>query len=108
MEREIVYAKGVELFLDGLLKILFENGYFSFPDSAKSYVDRVIDYVEQNIGILPGREAPPYFSRYGRNLNYITYRANKSTVWYVFYQQRVNVFLIRHISNNHVAAQHFG
>ena len=108
MEREIVYAKEVELFLDELLIVLFEKGYFSFPDSAKSYVDRIIDYIEQNIGILPGRDAPLYFTRYAKNLKYITYRANKSTSWYVFYQQRAHIFLIRHITNNHVAAQHFG
>ena len=108
MEREIIYAKEVELFLEELLIILFEKGYFGFPDSAKSYVDKIIDYVERNIGILPGRDAPSYFSRYAKNMKYITYRANKSTVWYVFYQQRVHIFLIRYITNNHVAAQHFG
>ena len=108
MEREIIYAREVELFLDELLIILFEKGYFSFPDSAKSYVDRLIDYIERNIGIIPGRKAPSYFDRYAKNMKYITYRANKSTVWYAFYQQRDNVFLIRHITNNHVVAQHFG
>ena len=108
MEKEIIYAKEVELFLDELMIILFEKGYFGFPDSAKSYVDGILDYVERNIGILPGRDAPPYFSRYAKNMKYIVYRANKSTVWYVFYLQRVNVFLIKHITNNHVAAQHFG
>jgi len=108
MEREIVYAKEVELFLDELLIILFEKGYFGFPDSAKSYIDRLIDYVEKNIGIFPGRDAPPYFNRYAKDLMYIIYRANKSTSWYVLYQQRENIFLIRHITNNHVAAQHFG
>ena len=107
MEREIVYAKEVELFLDELLIILFEKEYFSFPNDAKSYVDRLIDYVEQNIGIIPERDAPPYFTRYAKNLKFITYRANKSTTWFVFYQQRTNIFLIRHITNNHVAAQHF-
>ena len=66
MEREIVYAEEVEQFLDELLVILFEKGYFGFPDTAKSYVEKLLDYVKQNIGIL-----------------------------------------IRHITNNHVAAQHF-
>ena len=108
MEREIIYASEVELYLDELLIILFEKGYFSFPDNAKSYVDRILDYVESNIGIIPGKVAPLYFNRYAKNMNYISYRANKSTVWYVFYQQRDNIFLIRHITNNHVAAKHFG
>jgi len=87
MEREIVYAKEVELFLDELLIILFEKGYFGFPDSAKSYVDRIINYIEQNIGILSEREAPPYFNQYAKNLKYITYRANKSTSCKYFLNQ---------------------
>jgi len=106
MEREIIYAKEVELFLDELLLILFEKGYFGFPDSAKSYVDRLIDYVEQYIGILSGQDAPSYFNKYAKKLKYIAYHANKQTTWYVFYQQRGNLFLIRHITNNHVAAQY--
>ena len=107
MEREIIYAKDVELYLDELLVILFEEDYFGFPESAKSYVDRILDYVERNIGILSGRKAPTYFSRYALNMKYISFRANKLTEWYIFYQQRDNIFLIRHITNNHVAAQHF-
>ena len=106
MERKIVYAKEVEQFLDELLIILFEKGYFGFPDSAKSYVDKLLDYVKQNIGIFPERDAPQYFSRYAKNMKYIIYCANKSTQWYVFYQQYDDVFLIRHITNNHVAAQY--
>jgi len=43
MEREIVYAQEVEQFLDELLIILFEKGYFGFPDSAKSYVDKLLE-----------------------------------------------------------------
>lgn len=107
MEREIVYAKEVEIFLDELLIILFKKDYFGFPDSAKSYVDRIFDYVEQNIGILQGKEAPAYFSKYAKNMEYLTYKANKFTTWYVFYQQRANIFLIRHIANNHTVAQYF-
>jgi len=106
MERKIVYAQEVEQFLDELLIVLFEKGYFGFPDSAKSYVDKLLGYVKQYIGLLPAREAPQYFSRYAKNMKYITYRANQSTEWYVFYQQSDNIFLIRYITNNHVAAQY--
>ena len=87
--------------------LLFEEGYFGFPDSAKSYVDRLILFAENHTGILPGKIAPDYFKRFGQNLKYITYRANKKTSWYIFYQECNNIYLIRHIANNHVAAQHF-
>ena len=107
MEREIIFAKNVEFYLDELMLLLLEEGYFGFPDSAKSYVDRLIAYAEQHIGKIAGKNAPDYFQRFGQNMNYITYRANKRTSWYIFYQKRNNIYLIRYITNNHVAAQYF-
>jgi hypothetical protein len=38
MEREIIFSKKVELYLDELMLLLFEEGYFGFPDSAKSEI----------------------------------------------------------------------
>lgn len=107
MEREIIFSKKVELYLSELMLLLFEEGYFGFSDSAKSYVDRLILFAEKHIGIIPGKNAPDYFHRFGHNMKYITYNANKTTSWYIFYQERNNIYLIRHITNNHVGAQHF-
>jgi hypothetical protein len=107
MEREIIFSKKIELYLEELMLLLFEEGYFGLPDSAKSYVECLISFVEKHIGRLPGKSAPDYFQRFGQNMKYITYKANKRTSWYVFYQERNNIYLIRHITNNHVAAQYF-
>ena len=107
MERKVIYSKDIELFLDELVNLLFEREYFSFPINAIEYVDRLTHFAEQYIGILPGKTAPPYFDSYGSNMKYITYRANKITLWYIFYQQMGNIFLVRYITNNHVAAQYF-
>ena len=106
MEREIIFSKKVELYLDELMLLLFAEGYFGFPDSAKLYVDNLISYIEKYIGIYPDKIAPDYFQRFGQNMKYITYCANKDTSWYIFYQKRNNIYLIRHITNNHVAAQY--
>jgi len=107
MEREIIFSEKVELYLDELMQLLFEEGYFGFPDSAKLYVDNLISYAEKYIGMLPGKAAPEYFQHFGQNMKYITYQANKRTSWYIFYQERNHIYLIRHITNNHVAAQYF-
>ncbi|MDR3220067.1 MAG: hypothetical protein LBU22_14035 [Dysgonamonadaceae bacterium] len=107
VERKIVLTDNVDIFFEELLRILFEKEYFGFLDAAKAYHDRLAFYINKYIGILQGKDAPPYFNRYGSNLKYITYRANKATLWYIFYQQWDNVYLIRHITNNHVAAQYF-
>ena len=107
MEREIIFSEKVELYLNELMQLLFEEEYFGFPDSAKLYVDNLILFAEKYIGILPGKTAPEYFQYYGNNMKYVTYQANKRTSWYIFYQERNHIYLIRHITNNHVAAQHF-
>jgi hypothetical protein len=107
LEKEIVLSEDVEIFLDELLAVLYEKGYFSFPDDTEKYVKSIIQYMKYYIGILPEKNAPAYFARYGKNLKYLTYRANKATQWYIFYQQSGNKFSIQHITNNHVAAQYF-
>ena len=107
MEREIIFSKKVEQYLDELMLLLFEEGYFGFPDSAKTYVDRLISFVEQHVGILHGRDAPDLFKSFGKDMKYITFRANKRTSWYIFYQERNNIYLIQYITNNHTAAQYF-
>ena len=107
MEREIIFSPKVTEYLDELMLLLFEEGYFGFPDSAKLYVDRLISFAEQHMGILPGRDAPDFFQGFGENLKYITFHANKRTSWYIFYQERNSIYLIRYITNNHVAAQYF-
>jgi hypothetical protein len=104
MEKRIITTDDVKIFLEELFNILLEKQYFSCQKNARTYVDRLIHYTEQYIGIISEKNAPPYFNRYGINLKYITYRANKTTSWYIFYQRQDNVFLIRHITNNHVAA----
>ena len=107
MERKIILADEIDLFFDELLIVLFEKGYFGFPNTAKSYIDKFTDYIKKYIGVIPDKNAPKHFDRYGKNLKYISYKANKVTTWYIFYQQKGNVFLIRYITNNHVAAQYF-
>jgi hypothetical protein len=107
MERQVDYDDSAKFFLKDLFDVLMDKGYFAFPDNAKLYVEKLTRYAEKYLGILPDKDAPSYFNCYGNDLKYIIYKANKSTWWYIFYQQWDNRFLIRHITNNHVAAQYF-
>ncbi|GHT24803.1 hypothetical protein AGMMS4957_18450 [Bacteroidia bacterium] len=107
MERQIIFSPVVKLYLKELATLLFEKGYFGIPKNAKAYVDRIVDFMTEHIGIYPGRVAPPYFNQYGKDLEYIKYSANRHTSWYGFYRQEWNVFFVQHITNNHVAAQYF-
>ena len=62
----LIFAKNVEFYLDELMLLLFEEGYWGFPDSAKSYVNRLIAFVEQHTGIITGKMHPTIFNVSGK------------------------------------------
>jgi hypothetical protein len=107
MEREVIYTPQTENYIHDLMFVFFEKGYLYFFDDAEKYVNKLLDYAEKYAGILPDKEAPVYFNRYGKNMKYITYQANKATTWYIFYRQNENIFLISYITNNHFEGQYF-
>ena len=104
---EIKYHKDVLLFFDELFDILIEKGYFSYYEYSAQYIDNLIDYVKKNITIKPHKPAPPYFSKYGKNLFFINYNSNKKTTWYIFFEKSDNLFFIRYITNNHFEGHFF-
>ena len=46
---EIKYHRDVLLFLDELIDILIEKGYFSFYEYAVEYIEDLVNYVKNNI-----------------------------------------------------------
>ena len=102
----------VRLYLSDLIRILFEDEYFSFEDNAIAYVTDLVSEIETDLPFKTRKPAPNYFVRYGENMFYSSFRKNRETTWYVFYtihhnkEQNSTTFLIRYISNNHVIGQH--
>ena len=94
------------LYLTDLVDILYVSGYFHFHDSSAVYVRGLVDEIVTTIHLQPKKPAPPYFSRYGKNMYYITCGRNRTT-WYVFFTIHGDYYLIRHITNNHVDGHHF-
>jgi hypothetical protein len=76
---EIKYHRNVLLFLDELTDILIDKGYFSFYENSAQYMEDLVSYIKKNIAIKQQNPAPPYFSKYGDDLLYITYKRNKQT-----------------------------
>ena len=103
---KVNYSSESYEYLQELVDILFENDYFGFREDAKEYVQRLINYIENNIFTKSKYIAPKYFNRYGKNLFYIFYKPNKRTTWFVFFQLKDNVYLIKYITNNHVSGVH--
>jgi hypothetical protein len=103
----IKYNKDVLRYLDELIDILIDAEYFSSYDASVQYIEDLVNYIEKNIAMHPYKFAPAYFSKYGDNLLYITYKRNRQTTWYVFFQKFDSSYLIRYIATNHVVAKYF-
>lgn len=105
--KEVKYDKAVILYLDELTDTLIEKEYFSFYDTSVEYIWDLISFVKNNINSLPHKKAPAYFSKYGKKLFYISYNRNQRTTWYILFEKTNAHFLIRYITNNHIAGQYF-
>ena len=96
-------------YLDNLVTILYENDYFGFEDFAINYVDELLDEILITLPVRLHKPAPKYFEKYGENMYYAIFIKNKRTTWYVFftkyYEHKEAIYLVRYITNNHVAAQ---
>ena len=99
----------VNQFLE-LAEILYEKGYLGFKDAAIQYSESLFRDIHDRLPVKVKKGAPVYYARYGKDLYYSAFRKNKHTTWYVFYSvHQLNgetVYLVRHLTNNHIAAQH--
>jgi hypothetical protein len=84
----IQYKPEVEYYLEDLIDILFEEEYFGFESYAQDYGAKIIDFIENNISIFPSRISPRILKNFGSN--YIFYKANQRTTWYIFFEKLEN------------------
>ena len=99
----------VDQFLE-IAEILYKDNYVGFKDNAISYSERLFYSIQKNLPLKVKKGAPAYYLRYGRNLFYSSFRHNRQTTWYVFFSIHKSgeetIYLVRHITNNHLAASH--
>ena len=103
---KIIYHRQVVIYLNELVDLLYEQNYFGFKESAYDYVDWIFDRIESKIAVSSAKAAPKHFSKYGKNLLYISLKRNSKTTWYVFFNYEEDLFHIRYISNNQMIAQY--
>ena len=105
----IIFPNVLEYF-GNLVTILYEKGYFGFEETALEYVTELYDDIITTLPVRPHRPAPPYFDRYGKNMEYAVFIKNKHTTWYVFFRvyqkNEEDIYQVRYIANNHTIAQH--
>ena len=100
----------VKEYLNNLVTILYEKKYFGFEDFAIDYVDELLNDILTTLPLRPSKPAPKRFNRYGEDMEYASFRKNRQTTWYVFFETYEDneeiTYLVRYISNNHVIAKH--
>ncbi len=106
---KVVFLPKVEDYLVELSEILYQKEYFGFRDSAVEYITKLVHNINTTLHSRLKKPAPPHFDRYGKGMSYATFSKGKATQWYVFFtlykKNGETVYLVRYITNNHVAAQ---
>lgn len=103
----VMFTPQVEDDIMSLVDLLIDNGYLGDKRFAISYVDEFIDYIESSIELLPHKDAPSFFRKYGTDLKYIMYNRSHNTTWYILFECRENAYLVKYITNNHYEGQYF-
>ena len=96
---DVLISLDVILFLDDLINQLYNKEYFGFIDSADHYVDKIYDFMENDIHTFPHKKSPKKLSHLGSN--YIFYKSNSRTTWFIFFEQKSTHYYISGILNNH-------
>ena len=98
-------------YLEELVIILYQKGYFSWLDTSQKYVDELYVDIQTNLPTKQHRRAPDRYKIYGEDVHYASFKKNRRTTWYAFftkYQDENNqiIYLVGYIGNNHTDAHH--
>lgn len=74
-------------------------GYFSYEEIARGYVDKIINFITNDIHTFPHKKAPLKLQHLGSR--YIFYNSTSRTTWYLFFEKKDNNYIITGILNNH-------
>ena len=96
---KIIYSREFIEYLDTLVQILYRKEYFGFIESCDLYISKIYDFVEESINTFPSKKTPQQLYHLGSN--YIFYKSNQRTTWYVFFENSKNNYLITNITNSH-------
>jgi hypothetical protein len=96
---KVIFKYKVLDYLDELVYTLFKEEYFSYSENAQLYVDKIVDFIFSEINNFPHKRTPQKLQYLGSN--YIFYKSNKRTTWYIFFEKRNHNYLITGILNNH-------
>jgi hypothetical protein len=75
---------------------LYKEGYFGFKDSAKAYIDAILDFAYT----IPNQRH--HLARQSKNGQYYCrYSPNRKTTYFITFDTQGDIYLIRNIFTNH-------
>lgn len=95
----IVYSDRFIDNTDDLIRILYSKNYFGFIEDAQNYVDRIYDFIRDNIATYPAKISPDDLQKYGEK--YLLYKPNMNITWYILFTLKDSVYYVEFITNNH-------
>jgi len=106
----VIILPEVQEYMKELQIILYEKNYFGFEEAAQRYTDELLDDIINTLPECLHNPAPEYFDKYGEDMEYASFKKNKRTTWYVFFEIYEDngeiIYLVRYIANNHTVAQY--
>lgn len=96
---KIIFSDFINHQLEQLVVVLHKQDYFGYIENAMEYVDKIYDFVYNDIQFFPHKKTPTQLKHFGSN--YIFYKSNPRTTWYIFFEKDKDNFLITGILNYH-------
>lgn len=93
---KVIVLPEVKYFLQDLVASLCRKNYFIFIENAEKYVNTITDFIES---IPTQKHFRPKSGKYGAW--YCKYKPNPNTVWYVSFDFKDNVYLVKYVTNKH-------
>ena len=76
MKKVLFLPEVVDQFLE-VAEVLYQKGYLGFKEVAIEYSERLFRDIQTNLPLKVKKDAPSYFKRYGNDLFYSSFSANK-------------------------------
>ncbi len=99
MGQVVLVSENVVTYLNNLVQVLYEDGYFSYKDSAKDYANKIYDFIYQELPTNAQHETPAELKSYGNY--YAKFKSNKRTMWYVFFNKMKGRYFVEFVTNNY-------
>jgi hypothetical protein len=106
----VIISPEVRNYFLNLIITLVEKEYFSYYEDAERYVKDLVKDIKTNLPTKSKRAAPAIFNQGKDNMEYASFKKNRQTTWYAFfetYEKKGEIYyVVKRIENNHTAAHH--